>query len=283
LGAGSAFCGLLLAEQLGDIVLDRLGPALVTLGGEVQVVGHDVLGQLAVVVEEGRGDVLVEDLLVIGVALDDLVDRDVQLAVRVVGGLAAGEDAEQEDLGLGAFLLDAVDDRLDARGGVLGLVLAMAGVVGADHDDDQVGRQSVEVAVIETPQHVLGAIAADAEVGGVARGVKLLPHLAPGAFPRLGDRITDEDELGLALLGDFVEAVVALLRAIVELGRGRLDLGLAWLGHGGGVLLVAGLLGGFGVLSQGGERNRERSSGGDKQASGLHEHPFEPRAGGCAR
>ena len=86
----------------------------------------------------------------------------------------------------------------------------VAGVIGADHHDGCFGQNAVDVAVIQPPQDVFGAITPDTEVHRVAVAVVLCPDLLTGALPAMRDRIADEDEIGVALLGSFVEALVPL-------------------------------------------------------------------------
>jgi hypothetical protein len=51
------------------------------------------------------------------------------------------------------------------------------------------------------PQHVLGAVAADAEVGGLTVGITLLPDRLAAAAPPRGDGVTHEQDVDVALLG----------------------------------------------------------------------------------
>src|SRR5947209_6070210 len=73
-----------------------------------------------------------------------------------------------------------------------------AEVVGADHQDGDLGLDPVELAVGDPPEDVLGAVAPDAEVGRVARGVVALPDLDRAvallvlARPALRDRVAEE-------------------------------------------------------------------------------------------
>src|SRR6056297_2845013 len=74
-------------------------------------------------------------------------------------------------------------------------LIAVAGVVGADHQHVGLGIDSLELAVEQAPQHVLGAVARVAEIQRLAPGVELLPDLLAGPAPALGDRVTDKDQL----------------------------------------------------------------------------------------
>ena len=142
---------------------------------------------------------------------DTLIDIDVELPKFVIGLLAAGEDAEEEDFCFGAALADEGDDFGDAFGCFLGVLPTVAGIVGADHDDGELGVFLIlEVAVLETPDDVLGAVAGDAEVEGVFVGVVLFPDAFSGSFPALGDGVADEEDVVLFCGGIFIHALVAL-------------------------------------------------------------------------
>jgi hypothetical protein len=85
-----------------------------------------------------------------------------------------------------------------------------AGVVGANHQHRGLRLDAVDIAMIEPPQHMLRAIAADAEVHGIPLGVKLFPHLLALSFPTLRDRIADQQQVDVAFLHALVEAFVPL-------------------------------------------------------------------------
>lgn len=77
----------------------------------------------------------------------------------------------------------------------------MAGVVGADHNDGDFCLLLVaKISVVEAPNDVLGAVAADAKVEGVTFAVVFVPSVFAGAFPALGDGVTDEEEVVLFIL-----------------------------------------------------------------------------------
>ena len=112
--------------------------------------------------------------------------------------LAPGENAEQQDLGLGQPLAQLMHDGGDSLGDLVGR--AAAGVVGADHQHDDLGLDALELAVLNPPEDVLGPVAADAEVGRLARAVEPLPRFL-GAVPALGDRVAQEEQVDVPLLG----------------------------------------------------------------------------------
>jgi hypothetical protein len=86
----------------------------------MQEVRHDGLGQRAVGCKELGADIEEEDLLVVSEALHDGVGGFVLLAELVILVRSAGEDGEDQDLGVGALLLEFGDDGLDAFGGLFG-------------------------------------------------------------------------------------------------------------------------------------------------------------------
>ena len=65
--------------------------------------------------------------------------------------------------------------------------------------------------MVEPPEDVLRLVAADAEVDGVAFAVELLPHVLAGAFPAVGDRVADEDQIDVPLSYPGVDRLVPLL------------------------------------------------------------------------
>ena len=146
----------------------------------------------------------------------------------VRGSRPAREDREQQDFRAGAFRLQLGDDRLHALGGLRGRALIdlivvlllrpalMSRVVRADHEHDLLRLEAVEVAVLQAPQDMLRAVAADAEVRGLQRRPILLPDRLAFALPAVRDGVAEEDELGLALLGDLVERLVAFLGARMQ-------------------------------------------------------------------
>ena len=125
------------------------------------------------------------------VEMGDLRVDGAELVPHRVGLLAAGEDAQEQDLGLGQPLPQLLDDRRDALGDLLGR--GRAGVVRADHQHDDLRLDAVELAVLDTPEDVLGPVAADAEVGRVPGPVEPLPDVI--IIPPLRDRIAEEEQV----------------------------------------------------------------------------------------
>ena len=172
----------------------------------MQEVWHDLLGEGAIGLHELAADVEEEDVLAV-IQLGNDVVHFLELDALGIGRgfFAAREDGEQQDFGLGLFFTDGFDDHGDALGDGLGAVLAR--VVGADHENDGLGLDAIEFAVGDAPQHVLGAVAANAEVHWLVGTKGLLPDLFLAA-PAGGDGVTQEDEFSLALLGGFDESLM---------------------------------------------------------------------------
>ena len=103
---------------------------------------------------------------------------------------------EQQHLRVRLACADLLHDGRDAFEDVaLGIV---ALVVRPDHDDGDLGLDAIQLAVLKTPKHVLGAVAADAEVDDLALAVKFLPDIPAAAFPALRDGVTDEFDVIIA-------------------------------------------------------------------------------------
>jgi hypothetical protein len=158
-------------------------------------------------------EVEVMDRLAVVEPGDPRVGRPDALARRA-GRLAARQDAEQQDLGLGELFAKRLDDRGDAVGDLHRRVGVE--VVGADHQDDDCGLDTLDCAVLEAPEKILGPIAADPEVRRVACAIVSLPDLdRPVSLvvvpePALHDRIAEEEQVDVALRGALDERFVQL-------------------------------------------------------------------------
>ena len=69
----------------------------------------------------------------------------------------------------------------------------MAHVVGADHDDDDFGSESDELAMGEAPEDMLRAVTAESEISRFEWSKVLLPSRLP--FPPLGDGIAQKGKI----------------------------------------------------------------------------------------
>ncbi len=123
----------------------------------------------------------------------------------------------------GQLFAQLLDDRSHAFQNLPRSVVLVGDIIHADEDDRDFGLKAVEVAVVEAPENVLGVVAADAEVEGVAGSVILAPDLLPVAFPALGNGVANEDDLRLTMT--FLDAIVEQPVALVGLAfaRDRLD------------------------------------------------------------
>ena len=83
-------------------------------------------------------------------------------------------------------------------------------IVGTDHDDGRFGLDAVKVAIVQPPNDMLGAVAADSEIHGVALGIMLGPGVFAAAFPALSDGVADENEITVSLRHAFVEGLMPL-------------------------------------------------------------------------
>ena len=105
----------------------------------------------------------------------------------------------------------------------MGRILAVTGVICADHEDDGFRGDAIDFPVAETPEDILGFVSVVAEVENGFSGESLGDDLGGvWAFEGLGDRITEEDEINRsALLGNLAEFCgVARLPALAFLGNG---------------------------------------------------------------
>jgi hypothetical protein len=257
----------LFPQHLLERFAEGVGPDLVAFGGGVEeVVAHDVFGEGAVGIEEFVVDVEVVDGFAVVEFGDEGVDGFVLDAGGILGGGVAGEDGQEEDFGVGGFLLHEVDDGFDAGGGFGGGVAA--DVVGADHQDDDFGVDVVEFAMGEAVEDVLGFVATDAEVGGFEGSEFIDPDDFAFVVEVIGDGVAFEVDVDIALFGEGEEFFVA--------------------GHPAGVGFVEaatgdGLVGGFagGGFFGGGSGSGGRSGGrfGGLEAAGGGEGGGEEEGG----
>ena len=98
-------------------------------------------------------------------------------------------------------------------------VVVLVGIVRADHDHGHFRFQSVKLAVLETPEDVLRAIPADAQVEALASAVILAPDIFARAFPALRDGIANKGDVVFARIVH--RALQDVVRAFAGVQRGN--------------------------------------------------------------
>ena len=101
------------------------------------------------------------------------------------------ESAECEHLGGGNFFVNQTDNLLDPGADFFGRIGAT--IIRADQEDNDLGADPIEFAIRDTPNDMLGLIAADPEASGLVSAVVVLPDMRD-FFPLEGDRIAEEEQ-----------------------------------------------------------------------------------------
>src|ERR1039458_3826790 len=204
----------LLPEHGGQVGFHSFGPDTVAGGRGVEEVAHHVSGDLAIGLDEPVAEVEEANPLAVVQLVQGLIDLE---GLGALGAeiLSEGEDAQEQNLGVGQLFAELLDDGGHAFQNISGRVVVIGDVVDADEDDGDFGLEPVHVAVVQAPEHVLGVVAADAQVQRMTRGGILGPERFAIAFPALGDGVADEDDLGLALA--FLDALVEFEELIIGL------------------------------------------------------------------
>ena len=97
----------------------------------------------------------------------------------------------------------------------------MTRVVGPYHHDSNLGLNAIPSALVQAPNHVLGAIPTKSKVDGFAVAVILLPNGLSIAFPSLSDGITNESKVDVPFLEEIVLCLVPLtLPGFISAGLG---------------------------------------------------------------
>jgi hypothetical protein len=85
---------------------------------------------------------------------DQLIHFHARFTARV-GFFTGREKAEEENFGLWLFGLDQVNHRFDTRCSIRWIGILGPHVVGADQDDEKLRLVILQLAVLETPEHML--------------------------------------------------------------------------------------------------------------------------------
>src|SRR5690625_2361521 len=75
----------------------------------------------------------------------------------------------------------------------------MADIVGADHYHGRFWIQTIQLAVLETPEHVFRTVTGKAQIERIDMTEMLLPNVAAGVFPAVSDGITHQHQFHTAL------------------------------------------------------------------------------------
>ena len=104
----------------------------------MEVIVHDVLGDCAARFQKARADVQVMYRLAVRDLRGQQAGADIFLALRAGLG-PPRKDGKQEYLGVRHFFAQATADGDHTVGDFLGGMIVAVGVVGADHDDGDLG------------------------------------------------------------------------------------------------------------------------------------------------
>jgi hypothetical protein len=205
----------ILLQHWGECVFHGVGPDLIALLVRMQQVRHDVPGKCAVRSEEFGTDI--HELHRLPVIKKRELDIDFfdLLADRVVC-CSARENAEQQDFAFRQPGAQFVDDGRHAfddfrRGIARFAVVFIARIVRTDEQHNDFWFDALEFAVFDAPERVLGAVVADAELGGVTRRVIFVPDIQPALVPKPagGDGIAEKQQVNAALLRLLHKGLVA--------------------------------------------------------------------------
>ncbi|ETC88575.1 hypothetical protein XHC_1853 [Xanthomonas hortorum pv. carotae str. M081] len=213
-----------LAQQSGQGRLDRFGEHALAMGVRMQGAGRrpearvvKQLGAQLAVTQKDRPHIQISDTRIVAITHCQAL-IDLRIAARFFAGNIAGQHAHQQDVRARQFLFDRRDHRIDAQLSLLGGLAEMAGVVGADQHQGNLGLQTVDLAIGQPPQHVLGAVAAEAQIERAAAAVEGLPGRLElfvrrlRFFVVLGDRIADQQQRRVGVLFDLLQHLRVSLR-----------------------------------------------------------------------
>ena len=182
-----------LASSRGQHRRERRGPDRVARRRQVQCIRHQGAVDRPIGLDEARAAVDPAHLrVVLERGLQRLVDLQ-QVAAHRVDALATGEDRHERERRFRHLSADGAGDRRHAGERALGIVMLVAEVVGPDQQHDDLGCQPRERCLRQAPQHMLGPVAAHAEVHRAQRRDGPVPRRPAAIFPALRDAVAHED------------------------------------------------------------------------------------------
>ncbi len=164
-----------------------VGPNLIASRAEVQLVRHDLSTDRAVRFQKLIADFQVLDTIAVSVTLNHLVDGNVVQSLRIELIRAARENAMQNDFGVGQSCFQDFQDAANSLGDFAGVLIKVPRVVGTDHQYGNFRFDFAQVAMGQPPDHMLGSIATDTQIDGLAVSVVLVPDVFTATFPALRD------------------------------------------------------------------------------------------------
>ena len=179
--------GLFGAHEFGG---NSFTPEAVAFFVGMEEVWHEGAGEDAFRGEVAGGDVATNDSVFLSKGGDEEVDFVINLTFDVIFVGTAGEDIEDGDFCLGAVLAEVGHDGFDAFKGLLkGRIGVVAGVIGANHKHDALGGNNIPVNALDAPKDILGFVATEAEIEGVAE--ELFLQVGGMFIPEVGDGVAD--------------------------------------------------------------------------------------------
>ena len=188
-------------------------------------VGHDPARQGAIRLKQLRTDVQKGHTFRCGQARQELVEsRDLHPPWHV-GLLLPREDCHEEDVRRRHLGMDAAEDGADTLSDLGGCILAgvarIARVVRADVEHDDARMQAVQLTVIESPEHVLGAVPTETQIQCPVPAQHGLPGLGTAhliclrlAAPEMRDRVADQHDFRIQPVLEAQDFRVACLPVI---------------------------------------------------------------------
>jgi len=161
-------------------------------------------------------------------------------ATQRIDRQTARRNVQHQHLRVRTLRVQQINDGRDAADDQFAAVTASAGVVGADHQHDHLGVKRRQRCLLQSPQHMLGAITAHADLQGAHRLEVALPRRGARVFPTLRDAVAHEHHVhwGLCLAHAAQHLVLSRLAAVVAAWGGRQACGhvaFGRLGRGGGL------------------------------------------------
>ena len=178
--------------------LDGVHPDVIPVRIGMQQIRHNIRRQHLVLIEKFIINVEMHHLLIArSNGRQQRIDLFIQHAKRIVRACAAREDGMQNHLCVRNALAHLLHNQINRRRSDLCLILPVASVVGADHDDHQLRRNSVKLAVAQAPEHIFCFIGAEAQIQVLDSREHFLHQPCCGAVYKMSDRVADKDQIDL--------------------------------------------------------------------------------------